>query len=59
MNLILGLLQTKHITNSDQVEEGHVVTGFMFLTGSIFYSWRYSQVLRKSTHALQIICIFF
>jgi len=32
------LLQAKHITNGDQMEEGHAVTRFMFLTGSIFYS---------------------
>ena len=34
-NLRLGLLQTKHLANSDQRKEGHAPTGLIFLIASL------------------------
>jgi len=63
-NLMLGLLQTKHLTNSDQWKEGHALT-----ETHIFYSISEricmlstrpsSPLLRDSTHTVQVNCIFF
>jgi len=58
MSLNLGLFQKKHKTNGDQWQDHYPVTRLMSLTGSIFFPWQLSRVLKEYIHALQINCIF-
>jgi len=63
-NLKLGLLQTKHLTNSDKWKEGHALTEthiFDRISDRIcMLSTRPSSpLLRDSTHTAQVNCIFF